>query len=263
MNIFFPRLFIGGLLIFFIWFLLFLPTLNASQYKPYCSIRCKTDSVCMNTSPLKAACIPRPSTTPISGFLLPFNARTEVTCTHSSGSGTHSWRNAFWAIDLATPYNQPAATIYASSNGIAYVSRTNCPEPQGTPANANASRCGDGWGNWVKILHKNGYFTFYAHLDRVLIKNRTFVRQGEPIGVEGWTGSAGHRHLHWSVQKLPGTKFDWRNEITTYAGDSVPFDFQAIQNGQVKIFSIKKIKCEHANIGQTGVIHQPTFRGQF
>jgi hypothetical protein len=54
-------------------------------------------------------------------FSLPFDASTEVICTHSSGSGSHSGANAFYALDLANDYSLPAAIVRASADGTAYV----------------------------------------------------------------------------------------------------------------------------------------------
>ena len=200
---------------------------------------------------------------PITDIKLPFDKNSRVFCTHASGVGTHGWSNAYWSIDLATSYNEKNAIIYASAKGIAYVSQEDCKEPKGTAAFAETSSCGEGFGNWVKVYHGNGYYTFYAHLDRILINNGTFVQQGEPIGIEGWTGEAGHRHLHWSVQKLPGsTEKVWLNRISTHIGESVPFDFLAKQNNLTKKIDASKLQCEHANINSSNS-RQLIFHGLF
>ena len=240
---------------------------TASTENPQCPGPCSLDEVCMNTfTPAGAKCSLVPASAPVPNIILPFDNDTEVICTHSSGSGSHSGENAFYAIDLANDYSQPAAIIRAAADGIAYVLKGEdgklCPEPEGQPSSAKASTCGDSWGNRVKVLHENGYFTFYAHLDHPLVKSGDVVHRGAPIGVEGWTGAAGHRHLHWSVQKLPGsTTQEWNQQILSYTGTSVPFHFKALQNGLVQDFDIAKVVCPHAGIGQAPVDQQARFRG--
>ncbi|MEK6707049.1 MAG: M23 family metallopeptidase [Bdellovibrionota bacterium] len=213
---------------------------------------CQRNEVCMNnvTGP---ACIAIPQIAPLQNLVLPFDSRTEVVCTHSSGEGSHSWPNAFYALDLANHYNKPAATVRASGDGKAFVflgvDGKLCPKPAGSPAHAESSTCGNSWGNNIKILHEGGYATFYVHLEKVLVKTGDFVKQGQPIGIEGWTGAAGHRHLHWSVQRIGGmTSSEWEQHIS-WDGQSVPFTFQAIVKGQKQIINSADLICPHFDIG--------------
>ncbi len=60
-----------------------------------------------------------------------------------------------------------------------------------------------GYGNYVKIDHHNGYYTYYAHLDGVAVSNGQEVAAGEYIGTMGDTGNAYGVHLHFGV-KGPG-----------------------------------------------------------
>lgn len=221
----------------------------------------------MNTfGPAGALCQPIPTNAPLGDLTLPFDDQTEVICTHSSGSGSHSGPIAYYALDLANAYEQPPAVVRASAEGTAYVfgdaTGKTCPQPQGRPASAEPSTCGDSWGNRIKILHENGYFSFYTHLERALVNTGDHVRQGDPIGVMGWTGLAGHRHVHWSVQRLPGkNSSEWQQQILSYVGESVPFRFSAGQNGVRQSFDSSKIICAHAGIGHAPESQQPRFRG--
>lgn len=239
---------------------------------PSCSPTCEANQVCMNTFkgfgvPDSAACAATPVEAPISKLALPFDSATEVICTHSSGSGSHSGQNAYFALDLATAYGLPPATVRASADGKVYVFSGEhgklCPEPQGTPASAKSSECGNSWGNHIMISHGNGYASFYVHLDHFLVSNGAYVHQGDPIAVEGWTGAAGHRHLHWSIQKLQGsTQREWDNALSKgWTGASVPFHFLANQNGRAQNFDVTKIQCAHASIGAAPADQQPVFRG--
>jgi hypothetical protein len=239
--------------------------LPSSVEYPQCLVECTIDEVCMNTFTEKGAVCATIPEVPKLSFVLPFDSNTEVVCTHSKGTGSHSGSNAFYALDLATDYNKPASIVRASADGVAYVfigeDGKLCPEPAGTSAKSETSECGQSWGNHIRILHSQGYLSFYVHLERPLIKNGTFVHRGDPIGIEGRTGAAGHRHLHWSVQKLPGiTDADWVNRIA-WAGESVPFKFEANQNGMNQIFNSAKVNCAHAGIGVVDVSLQPRFKG--
>lgn len=249
--------FLGAIILYYC-----LPNIRNAQAKPTCA-NCSTGSVCMNTLFLgtpfvKMRCEKSPEKSKIPNVMIPFDKNTDVTCTHGSGIGTHSWANAYWAIDLATPYHLKNATIYASADGVAYTSKIVCKEPIGTAAGADVSDCGDGWGNWVKVYHGQGYYTFYAHLDSVLIKNGTIVHQGDPIGIEGWTGQAGDRHLHWSLQKLPGkTEEQWQKQILTYAGESVPFEFLANGNDRIQKIDVSTLVCAYMDtkVNKRAVLH--------
>lgn len=237
----------------------------SSTENPQCLIECNKDQVCMNTFTDKGAICANIPEGPKVSFALPFDSNTEVICTHSKGIGSHSGSNAFYALDLATDYNKPASIVRASADGVAYVfigeDGKLCPEPSGTPASSETSECGQSWGNHIRILHSQGYLSFYVHLERPLVKNGIFVHKGDAIGIEGRTGAAGHRHLHWSVQKLPGTtNAEWVERIS-WAGESVPFQFEANQNGVNQIFNSAEVSCAHAGIGAVDISLQPRFRG--
>jgi len=86
-------------------------------------------------------------------------------------------------------------------NGVDYAA------PRGTPIYA----AGDGvvrqagwkagYGRWVKLAHKNGYETGYAHQSRIAdgIKPGVPVKQGQVIGYVGSTGFSTGPHLHYEV----------------------------------------------------------------
>lgn len=226
---------------------------------------CQMNQVCMNASESETACRTIPQKPPIE-FILPFDKNSEVFCTHSSGVGSHSWPNAFYSLDLATDYKKDSSIITAAADGKVFTFGDNngqlCPEPAGSPEKTPPDKCGQGWGNHIKILHTDGYYSFYVHLKKFFVQNGQFVKAGEAIGVEGATGLAGHRHLHWSVQKLPGSsQKEWEDHIT-WDGESVPFDFAARVNGQNQTVDSAKLRCAHANIGQAPPEQQPRLQRQ-
>ena len=58
------------------------------------------------------------------------------------------------------------------------------------------------YGNFVKIEHKNGYATLYAHMQKgLLVKNGEFVKKGQRLGYMSDSGNAYGAHLHFEVWK--------------------------------------------------------------
>jgi murein DD-endopeptidase MepM/ murein hydrolase activator NlpD len=57
----------------------------------------------------------------------------------------------------------------------------------------------EGFGNYVIIKHKHGYYTRYAHLQKSAVKIGQRVQQGEVIGYIGNTGLSMGPHLHYEV----------------------------------------------------------------
>lgn len=57
-----------------------------------------------------------------------------------------------------------------------------------------------GLGNYIKIVHGNGYETTYGHLSKVLLEKGQVVILGEKIGVAGKTGLATGVHLHYEIR---------------------------------------------------------------
>lgn len=56
-----------------------------------------------------------------------------------------------------------------------------------------------GYGIKIDIDHGNGYHTWYAHLEKVLVSVGTHVYKGEAIGLVGATGFATGPHLHYQI----------------------------------------------------------------
>ncbi|NSC20805.1 peptidoglycan DD-metalloendopeptidase family protein, partial [Streptomyces albus subsp. chlorinus] len=79
----------------------------------------------------------------------------------------------------------------------------------GTPVRAvGAGRvvetsCGGPFGNQIVLRHANGYYTQYAHLSRIQVKEGEWVRAGERIGLSGNTGNSTGPHLHFEVRVTP------------------------------------------------------------
>ena len=64
-----------------------------------------------------------------------------------------------------------------------------------------------GYGNYVIIVHSDGFVTLYGHLALSTVTGGEKVTQGQPIGVEGSTGASTGTHLHFEV-RLHGQPVD-------------------------------------------------------
>jgi murein DD-endopeptidase MepM/ murein hydrolase activator NlpD len=56
-----------------------------------------------------------------------------------------------------------------------------------------------GYGNYERIDHDNGYQTFFAHLETVLVAKGDNVKQNDIIGTVGTTGNSTGYHLHYEI----------------------------------------------------------------
>ena len=83
-------------------------------------------------------------------------------------------------IDIKAPY---AAKIRATADGVV----------------ASAGWAG-GYGRLIKILHKNGMTTKYAHLRKILVKKGQRVKLGKAIGLLGNSGRSTGAHLHYETR---------------------------------------------------------------
>ncbi len=62
-----------------------------------------------------------------------------------------------------------------------------------------------GWtydlGNMIIIYHGDGYFTYYGHNQRNLVRSTDVVKRGDVIGLVGSTGVSSGPHLHFEIWK--------------------------------------------------------------
>lgn len=58
------------------------------------------------------------------------------------------------------------------------------------------------YGNYVKIMHENGYYTLYAHMEKgICVRKYQSIKKGQKIGFMGDSGDAYGKHLHFEVWK--------------------------------------------------------------
>lgn len=99
------------------------------------------------------------------------------------------------------PRNDPFTGVRRFHNGIDIAA------PMDTPINAAmAGRVvkvdvHPTYGRYIILSHPSGYQTWYAHLNRALVRVGATVAQGELIGRMGNTGYSTGPHLHFSVFK--------------------------------------------------------------
>ena len=65
-----------------------------------------------------------------------------------------------------------------------------------------------GYGNYVMVMHPNGYTTLYAHLSSIAVTSGQTVSQGETVGYVGSTGNSTGPHLHFEIRDSSGTPMD-------------------------------------------------------
>ena len=92
-------------------------------------------------------------------------------------------------------------------------------------AKGNAS-----YGNCVKIKHPNGYYTLYAHLAYVSVKNGQKVKKGQVIGFMGNTGRSFGAHLHWEVRNANDTRINPTPYLDADLPDTKKQVYQAYDN---------------------------------
>ena len=94
--------------------------------------------------------------------------------------------------------------------------------PNGTPVTAAADGTvvkvsfeDGGYGNYVKILHKDNstsYYTYYAHLMSTLVGAGQQITAGTMIGHSDNTGASTGPHLHFGL-KIPGTNPSFKDYV--------------------------------------------------
>jgi murein DD-endopeptidase MepM/ murein hydrolase activator NlpD len=85
-------------------------------------------------------------------------------------------------IDIAAQWGSP---IIAADTGVIYFNSTNW-----------------GYGNYIEMIHGNGYSTLYGHLSSFAggLQSGQIVARGSVIGFEGSTGNSTGPHLHFEIR---------------------------------------------------------------
>ena len=135
-------------------------------------------------------------------YRAPFAISTQYPVTQAYPQvATHTAPDSYHAIDLAMPIG---TDIFAARGGIVFdVAASNFrggldPERDGPAANV------------VRILHDDGSYAIYAHLNTNSIRVRPGdrVQRGEYIADSGNTGFSSGPHLHFAVVRNAGTEIE-------------------------------------------------------
>ena len=110
---------------------------------------------------------------------------------HGENQITSPYTKEHKAVDVVKKWNEQDAIIAHSSGTVVMVQKNMKHEPGST---GNKS-----YGNFIKIKHKDGYYTLYAHLKSVYVKKGEYVKRGQKIGYMGDTGNAYGVHLHFEL----------------------------------------------------------------
>ena len=96
-------------------------------------------------------------------------------------------------------YKNKLCNVLAHSEGIVVWIQTGQKNNKNATGNAY-------YGNCVKIKHKNGMYTLYAHLKTVKVSLNENVKKGQILGYMGNTGNAKGSHLHFEVRNRKDKK---------------------------------------------------------
>ncbi|MFA6197273.1 MAG: M23 family metallopeptidase [Sulfurimonas sp.] len=98
--------------------------------------------------------------------------------------------------------------IHPITNKIEYHAGTDMRADMNTPVNATADGIVEfagpdgksGYGNLIILQHNYGFKTYFAHLNKIVIKSGQFIKKGDLIAYSGNTGLTSGPHLHYEVK---------------------------------------------------------------
>lgn len=115
-------------------------------------------------------------------------------------SVTQPFGNGHGGVDLGWD-TDPETPVIAHSDGTVVFCQTGLGNDTGSSGNAS-------YGNCVKLKHENGWYTLYAHMSAVKVKNGQAVKKGQQIGNMGNTGKSYGNHLHFEVRNTGDDRVD-------------------------------------------------------
>ena len=145
-----------------------------------------------------------PTAEPATGtsYRVPYSAGASYAISQTyPDSATHRTRDSMYAIDFAMPVG---TDVVAARSGVVFdVASTNF------KGGSDADEYSD-LANLVRIVHDDGTFAVYAHLNWNTIRVRPGdrVEAGQYIADSGNTGFSSGPHLHFAVQRNMGMRVD-------------------------------------------------------
>ena len=137
---------------------------------------------------------------PIAAYRAPFAISSNYSVTQAFPEvATHTTRDSHYAVDVAMPIG---TDIFAARGGVVFdIAASNFsggldPERDGPAANV------------IRILHDDGTYAIYAHLNTNTIRVRPGdrVSRGQYIADSGNTGFSSGPHLHFAVARNAGMR---------------------------------------------------------
>lgn len=95
----------------------------------------------------------------------------------------------------------PVLKKWKAHNGTDFGAKRGTPILAAAEGRVTFSGRKGGYGNVIKIKHKDGYVTLYAHQSRLKAKVGQYVAAGQVIGFVGSTGRSTGPHLHFGLYK--------------------------------------------------------------
>ena len=115
----------------------------------------------------------------------PLNPKLKIKQTSGFGRRLHPIYNKHkmhFGIDIKAAVGTP---VHAVADGIVFLAR----------------KSKFGYGNRVKIKHKFGFVSVYAHMFELIVNKGFKVKKGDIIGFVGSTGASTGNHLHFEILK--------------------------------------------------------------
>ena len=153
---------------------------------------------------------------PNSGYRVPFSAGSYFAVTQAYPvAATHQTLDSHYAVDVAMPVG---TDVVAARGGVVFDVASN-----NFRGGLDLRRDGQS-ANIVRVLHDDGTFAIYAHLNwnsiRVRLGDR--VQAGDYIADSGNTGFSSGPHLHFAVQRNSGMRVE-----------SLPIVFRGPNSGRI------------------------------
>ncbi len=109
------------------------------------------------------------------------------------------------SIRITSPFTSrrfhPVLKRWKAHNGTDFGARRGTPILAAAKGKVIFSGWKGGYGKVIKIKHKDGYVTLYAHQSRLKAKQGQHVSAGQVIGYVGSTGRSTGAHLHFGLYK--------------------------------------------------------------
>ncbi|MFC3123301.1 peptidoglycan DD-metalloendopeptidase family protein [Agaribacter flavus] len=119
-----------------------------------------------------------------------------------SGSSTKSYKDEKWTWPAIGTNKVATVGIEGSNRGIDIKGKAGSSILAAASGKVvYAGNALKGYGNLIVIKHDDEYLSAYAHNDKILVTEQSFVKQGEKIATMGSTGSS-ETMLHFEIRKM-------------------------------------------------------------